>query len=96
LVHAVTTKSCASWKRSQLNGGCALWDTLSRPVPRTQPDTRRPREIMSISASISASHSGSSQMGRMLPRSTILARLVMRARIAASMFMTPPMQNGVL
>ena len=66
-------KSCASWNRSQLKGDCALCETLSRPVPRTQPGTSRPREIMSIIASSSASQSGSSQIGRMLPISTIFA-----------------------
>ena len=88
-------KSWASWKRSQLNGGCELCETLSRPVPRTQPVTSRPREIMSISASSSARKSGSSQIGRMLPSSTIFTFFVMRARIAASTFITEPMQNGV-
>ncbi len=46
-------------------------------------------------ASVSASHSGSSQIGMTLPSSTILAFDVIRARIDASTFMTPPMQNGV-
>ena len=50
---------------------------------------------MSIMASCSTSHIGSSHSGRMLPSSTILARLVMRARMEASTFMAPPMQNGV-
>ena len=52
--------------------------------------------MMSISASSSASQMGSSQMGRTLPRRMILARLVMRARMAASTFMTLPMQKGEL
>ena len=46
-------------------------------------------------ASSSASHSGSSQIGRMLPLMTIFTLFVMRARIAASTFTTPPMQKGV-
>ena len=73
-----------------------LWDTLSRPVPRTQPETSRPWEIMSIIDSCSTSHSGSSQMGMMFPRRTILARFVIRARMDASTFMAPPMQKAVL
>ena len=73
-----------------------MWATLSRPVPLTQPDTRRPREIMSIIANCSTSQSGSSQMGRMLPNRTILAFLVILARIEASTFIAPPMQKGVL
>ena len=89
-------KSWASSKRSRLNGGCALCETLSRPVPCTQPVTSRPREITSISASDSASQSGSSQIGRMFPSSRILGVVVIRARIAASTFITPPMQAGVL
>ena len=35
-------------------------------------------------------------MGKMLPMRTILAFLVMRARMEASTFIAPPMQNGVL
>ena len=50
---------------------------------------------MSISASSSARNSWSSQIGSTLPSSTIFARFVIRARIAASTFITPPMQNGV-
>ena len=71
-------------------------ETLSRPPPRTQPVTSRPREIMSISARLSARNSGSSQIGSTLPASTIFTRCVILARIAASTFMTLPMQNGVL
>ena len=47
-------------------------------------------------ASCSTSHNGSSQIGKMLPNNTIFARLVIRARMDASTFMAPPMQNGVL
>jgi hypothetical protein len=46
-------------------------------------------------ASVSASQSGSSQMGSTLPSSTILALLVTRARIDASTFCTPPIWKGV-
>jgi hypothetical protein len=88
-------KSWASWKRSQLKGDWALWATLSRPVPRTQPVTSRPWLIMSMIANSSASQSGSSQIGSTLPRITIFARCVIRARIAASTLTTPPMQKGV-
>ena len=95
MVQALTTNSWASWKRSQLNGDWALWATDSRPVPRTQPDTSRPRLIMSMVANVSASHNGSSQIGITFPNNTILARDVSRARIDASTFMTPPIQNGV-
>ena len=73
-----------------------MWATLSLPVPRTQPETSLPREIISMMESCSTSQSGSSQMGMMLPSSTILAREVTRARMAASMFIAPPMQKGVL
>jgi hypothetical protein len=41
-------------------------------VPRTQPDTSRRREIMSLVAKVSASHNGSSQMAMTFPNSTIL------------------------
>ena len=51
---------------------------------------------MSIVASVSASHSGSSQIGRILPLRTIFTRCVVFATIAASTFITPPMQKGVL
>ena len=69
---------------------------LSRPVPRTQPVTSRPFEMVSIMASSSASQRGSSQMGRMLPMRTIFARFVMRARMEASTLQALPMQKGVL
>ena len=51
---------------------------------------------MSIMARVSANHRGSSQIGKMLPRMTILAFFVTRARIDAPTFVTPCMQNGVL
>ena len=64
-------------------------------MPRTQPETSRPSEMTSIMARVSASHSGSSQIGSTLPSSTILAWFVTRARIDASTFCTPPIWNGV-
>ena len=95
VVQALTTKSWASWNRSQLNGDWALWATDSRPGAAHPARHQPPPEIRSIVASVSASHKGSSQIGITLPSSTILAFDVSRARIDASTFMTPPMQNGV-
>ena len=51
---------------------------------------------MSISANSSASRTGLSKIGSGLPSSTILARCVVLARIAASRFMAAPRQVGVL
>src|SRR5215831_4547723 len=77
------TKSWASLNSSRLKAGLALLNSDSLPDPRTQPGTSRPPEIMSISASSSANRKGSAT-GRGLPSSTILTRLVIRARMAAS------------
>ena len=63
-------------------------------MPRMKPDTSLPLDIMSISANSSATLSGST-MGRGFPKSTILMRSVMRARIAASKSMTEPMVKGL-
>ena len=69
---------------------------LSPPEPRTIPGISRPREMTSIMANCSASHSGSSWMGRMFPSSRIFTLVVMRARIEACTLATPFMQKGAL
>src|SRR6266699_1555542 len=51
---------------------------------------------MSIMANCSASHRGSSQIGKILPRMMIFACFVSRARMEAPTFVTPCMQKGVL
>ena len=89
-------KSWASSKRSRLKWGGALCARLSLPPPRTTPGIKRPREITSIIASCSASHRGSSCIGRGLPSIRILAFVVTRARIEALTLATPFIQKGAL
>src|SRR5713226_8445828 len=61
-----------------------------------EPDTRRPRETMSIIASSSASRTGFSASGSGFPSSTIFTRFVVAARIDAKMLHLACMQNGAL
>jgi hypothetical protein len=88
-VHAATTKSRASWKRSRLKAGLTPAASCSWPPPRTKPETNRPFEIMSIIDNSSASRTGFSARGNGLPSNIIFAVLVVAARIEAKMLQLP-------
>ena len=90
------SRSWHSSNRSRFSTGLTLVDTVSTPVPRTIPEMTRPPEITSIIAISSASRTGFSWMGRMLPSSRILAFCVVRASTAAVRLHEAFMHDGVL
>src|SRR5437879_11479902 len=75
--------------------GFTLDHHCSTPTPRTKPESTRPPEIRSDIAICSASRTGFSSIGRMFPSRRILARRVVRARIAADMLTPTFTHDGV-
>jgi hypothetical protein len=80
---------------SRLWTGFVLDHQVSTPTPRTNPDNTRPPEMRSAMASCSAIRTGLSSIGRILPRSKIFARRVVRPSTAAVMFTPTFTHEGV-
>ena len=79
-------RSWASSKRARERVGLIEWAKYSQPIPRTKPDTMRPRLRWSSIAISSATRRGSSRMPIALPSTISLAFEVRRASAAAMMF----------
>ncbi len=73
-------------KRSRECTGLSPWLKYSQPMPRTKPETTRPRERWSSIAISSATRSGYWCSPIALPRTMTFAFFVRRASAAAMMF----------